>query len=128
MLRYNKQYQELADNFAREHGEDLWIGAKYLGHYHEPLPPGSDIAPTWLAFQPINKYGEDLIEGIFHYFFVNEKELVYYTTLRCPTNKTILFDMAYDIQRHKIHLPKRTKYHPSPREKQYIVAITTELE
>lgn len=126
MLRYNKQYQAIADEFARKQGEDLWIGAEYLGHYHEPLPPGSDVSPAWLAFQPINKYHEDLIEGLFHYFFINEEELVYYTTLCDPSNKTINFDMAYDIQRQKIHLPKPMKYRSSSRHKQYVVAITAE--
>ena len=128
MLRYNKQYQAIADEFARKEREDLWIGAYYLGHYHEPIPPGSDVAPAWLAFEPINKYGEDLKEGIFHYIFINEEELVYYTTLRVPTNKTILFDMAYDIQRQKIHLPKPVKYRSSSRNNQYVVAITAERE
>ena len=34
MLRYNKAYQAMADEYARAR-EVGWTGTKYLGHYHE---------------------------------------------------------------------------------------------
>ena len=125
MLRYNKQYQELADNFAREHGEDLWIGAKYLGHYHEPLPPGSDIAPTWLAFQPFHK--ENCKVGVYHYILINEDRLLLYCDIYIIQHKTIHFERGHLLHEEKI-APIKPKPKPIPRHQQYIVAITTEME
>ena len=71
MLRYNKQYQQLADNFARKYGEGDWIGAKYLGQYHESRCDA--LGPGWLAFEPIWKE-PDMKVGLFHYILIDEEQ------------------------------------------------------
>lgn len=70
MLRYKATYQHIADDFAIAHGNGDWIGAHYIGHFHEPTWSGSDHAPAWLAFQPIWKDNEDCFLGLYHYILI----------------------------------------------------------
>ena len=124
MLRYNKQYQELADNFARKYGEGDWIGAKYLGQYHESRCDA--LGPGWLAFEPIWKE-PDMKVGLFHYILIDEERLLWYCDIYKIRYKTIVFGRG-DIRHEQKIEPIKPKPKPIPRHQQYIVAITTELE
>ena len=123
MLRYNKQYQELADNFARKYGEGDWIGAKYLGQYHESCCDA--LGPGWLAFEPIWKE-PDMKVGLFHYILIDEERLLWYCDIYKIRYKTIVFGRGEIRHEEKIE-PIKPKPKPIPRHQQYIVAITTEL-
>lgn len=123
MLRYNKQYQQLADTFAKEHGEGNWIGADYLGQYHEACCDA--LGPGWLAFEPIWK--EPVKVGLFHYIFINEENIVLYCDIYTIRYKTIFWEKGTIVHQEKIK-PVKPQPKPTPRHEQYIVAITTELE
>lgn len=86
MIRYNKKYQALADEFAKAHGEGEWIGAHYLGHHHQQLiPPGSEAA-NWLVFEPVWKDEEKRLLGVVQYILIEEE--------------IILFSSIYDLMQN----------------------------
>ena len=120
MLRYNKSYQALADEFAKSR-DNGWTGAKYLGHYRENWCDA--IGPSWLTFELAEEHGDDLIDGLFHYIFINEEEMVLCSFLRELPRKNFSFGAAVNSESRKIVVPK-----PVPRHKQYVVALTTEIE
>lgn len=120
MLRYNKQYQALADDFAKKHSEEEWIGAKYLGQYHEAWcdAPG----PGWLTFEPFPRNNENRLTGKYYYILINEEELILFSTLYTLTNKTIRPWAGQIEHQQKISLP------PKPdKNSPFIVAITSQL-
>lgn len=120
MLRYNKQYQTLADDFARRQSDGEWIGAKYLGQYHEACcdAPG----PGWLTFEPIHKDGDNAITGKYNYILINEEELILYSDLYILSNRTIRPWEGQIEHQHKISLP------PKPdKNSPFVVAITSQL-
>lgn len=123
MLRYNKQYQEIADKFAIEQGEGEWIGAKYLGQYHETCCDA--LGPGWLAFEPIWK-DEECKVGLYHYIFIDEERLLWYSDIYKIRYKTIHFGRG-EIRHEKKITPVKLKTRPIPRHQQYVVAITTEI-
>jgi len=123
MLRYNRQYQRLADDYAIKHGEGAWIGAKYLGHYHEFRLDG--IGPDWLAFEPQREDMDGIYDGLFSYIFINEEELVFFADLRVVTKYNIYFEGALQLERIKINMPKPAKSRPSKKDN-FIVAITAQ--
>lgn len=92
MLRYKATYQHIADDFAIAHGNGDWIGAHYIGHFHEPTWPGSNHAPAWLAIEPIWKDHEDCFLGLYHYILINEQEVLWYVDLHILRDKQILLD------------------------------------
>ena len=124
MLRYNKQYQLIADRFAKSYPGWDWIGAKYLGQYHEACCDA--LGPGWLAFEPYGKE-RDTITGLYQYIFINEEELILYNDIYTISRKTIFPGRGEIIHQEKIETPKPLKSRPHPRQKQYIVAITTEM-
>ena len=124
MLRYNKSYQALADEFAKSRDVG-WTGAKYLGHFHEFWCDA--ISPAWLGFEPIEEHGDDLVDGLFHYIFINEEEIVLYSSLFQLPYRSFDFGRAVNVERQKIVVPKSTPRRV-PRHEQYVVALTTERE
>ena len=86
MARYSKKYQELADEFAIAHGEDLWTGARYLGHYHQQLITPGGEARNWLVFEPIWCNDEPRVLGVTQYILIDEVEVC-------------LFSSIYDLMR-----------------------------
>lgn len=80
-MRYNKKYQELADEFAIAHGDGLWTGARYLGHHHQQLiPPGSE-ACNWLVFKPIWCDDEPRVLGVTQYILIDEEEIRLFSSI-----------------------------------------------
>ena len=104
MRRYNATYQTIADEFAIAHGDGKWIGAHYMGHLHEPILPGTNYAPVWLAFEPI-EYGEIQIVGKFHYILINEEELILYSNIFGVGDKILQLD-SYTIRCRQKFLDK----------------------
>ena len=81
MLRYNKSYQRLADEFAIVHGEGLWSGARYLGHHHQRLiTPGCE-ARNWLVFEPIWGDDEPRKLGVTQYILIEEEEICLFSSI-----------------------------------------------
>ena len=124
MLRYNKQYQLIADRFAKGYPGWDWIGAEYIGQYHE-MGWCDALGPGWLTFKPYGKE-RDAITGLYQYIFINEEELKLYSDIYEIRYRKVPFEGF--IHSEKIETPKPVKSRPHPRQKQYIVAITTELE
>lgn len=81
MVRYSKKYQALADEFAIAHGEELWTGARYLGHHHQQLiSPGSE-ARNWLVFEPIWCDDEPRKLGVTQYILIEEEEICLFSSI-----------------------------------------------
>lgn len=98
MIRYNKKYQDLADKFAIDHGNGEWIGADYLGLYHEAC--GNALGPGWLAFGPI--WRKPVKVGVFHYIFINEDSIVLYCDIYTIPHKTIFWRKGTIVHQKKI--------------------------
>lgn len=110
----------MADEYARAR-EVGWTCTKYLGHYHEIWCDAE--GPAWLTFMPIEDHGDDHIDGLVHYIFINEEELVYLSSLGPFPYKHFTFGAAIHEERQKIVAPKTTPRR-KPRHEQYVVAIT----
>ena len=98
MLRYNKKYQQRADELARE--DDYWEFALYAGHFHgfyEPHRPHAK-PKDWLVFIPMHGDSIPRNEGMPHFILVNEKhiEMVYeppycFDIMRATLNQDTLY-------------------------------------
>ena len=75
MLRYNKKYQQRADDFAR--GDGCWEFALYVGHFHGFYAPHLTHAKPqeWLVFMPMYADSIRRVEGMPHYILVNERHI-----------------------------------------------------